>query len=56
MRLSLFAEIFNMLLMTIILGVAVYLLVLIVKALKNTLTQKKYGKKKASSRDRWEKN
>ena len=29
MRLSLFAEIFNMLLMTIILGVAVYLLVLI---------------------------
>ena len=46
MRLSLFAEIFNMLLMTIILGVAVYLLVLIVKALKKYINSKEIREEK----------
>ena len=47
MRLSLFAEIFNMLLMTIILGVAVYLLVLIVKALKKYINSKEIREEKS---------
>ena len=47
MRLSLFAEIFNMLLMTIILGVAVYLLVLIVKALKKYVNSKEIREEKS---------
>ena len=47
MRISLFAEIFNMLLMTIILGVAVYLLVLIVKALKKYINSKEIREEKS---------
>ena len=47
MRHSLFAEIFNMLLMTIILGVAVYLLVLIVKALKKYINSKEIREEKS---------
>ena len=47
MRLSLIAEIFNMLLMTIILGVAVYLLVLIVKALKKYINSKEIREEKS---------
>lgn len=47
MRLSLFAEIFNMLLMTIILGFAVYLLVLIVKALKKYINSKEIREEKS---------
>lgn len=47
MRLSLFAEIFNMLLMTVILGVAVYLLVLIVKALKKYIGSKEVREEKS---------
>ena len=48
MRLSLFAAIFNMLLMTIILGFAVYLLVLIVKALKKYLNSKEVREEKSA--------
>ncbi|HBJ17202.1 MAG TPA: XRE family transcriptional regulator, partial [Clostridiales bacterium] len=47
MRLSLFAEIFNMLFMTVILGVAVYLLVLIVKALKKYIGSKEVREEKS---------
>ena len=47
MRLSLFAEIFNMLLMTVILGFAVYLLVLIVKALKKYIGSGEVRKEKS---------
>ena len=47
MRLSLFAAIFNMLLMTIILGFAVYLLVLIVKALKKYIGSKEIREEKS---------
>lgn len=47
MRLSLFAEIFNMLLMTVILGFAVYLLVLIVKALKKYINAKEIREEKS---------
>ena len=48
MRLSLIAEIFNMLLMTVILGVAVYLLVLIVKALKKYISFKEIREEKSA--------
>lgn len=47
MRLSLFAEIFNMLLMTVILGFAGYLLVLIVKALKKYIGSKEVREEKS---------
>ena len=47
MRLSLFAAIFNVLLMTIILGFAVYLLVLIVKALKKYIGSKEIREEKS---------
>ena len=47
MRLSLFAAIFNVLLMTIILGVSVYLLVLIVKALKKYIGSKEIREEKS---------
>ena len=47
MRLSLFAAIFNVLLMTIILGFAVYLLVLIVKALKKYISSKEIREEKS---------
>ena len=47
MRLSLFAAIFNMLLMTTILGFAVYLLVLIVKALKKYIGSKEVREEKS---------
>ena len=47
MRLSLIAEIFNILLMTIILGFAVYLLVLIVKALKKYIGSKEVREEKS---------
>ena len=47
MRLSLFAEIFNMLFMTVILGVAGYLLVLIVKALKKYIGSKEVREEKS---------
>lgn len=47
MRLSLIADIFNMLLMTVILGVAVYLLVLIVKALKKYINAKEIREEKS---------
>ena len=47
MRLSLFAAIFNVLLMTIILGFAVYLLVLIVKALKKYIGSKEVREEKS---------
>ena len=47
MRLSLFAEIFNVLLMTIILGFTVYLLVLIVKALKKYIGSKEVREEKS---------
>lgn len=48
MRLSLFAAIFNMLLMTTILGFTVYLLVLIVKALKKYLNSKEVREEKSA--------
>ena len=48
MRLSLFAEIFNVLLMTIILGFTVYLLVLIVKALKKYIGSKEVREEKSA--------
>ena len=47
MRLSLFAAIFNVLLMTIILGFTVYLLVLIVKALKKYIGSKEVREEKS---------
>ena len=47
MRLSLFAAIFNVLLMTVILGFAVYLLVLIVKALKKYISSKEVREEKS---------
>ena len=47
MRLSLFAAIFNVLLMTVILGFIVYLLVLIVKALKKYIGSKEIREEKS---------